>query len=308
MRPEPRARGAGSWVEATQTSDKINLIKISPRSITTMRLPPLVAEIVAGYVGGSAKVLALYPLDTVTTLREIGIRQARRPCLQYYAGCSLTLLAAAPYAMVFHTVLWLCERQLGQIFATVPLKLISSAAASIVASVIGVPCECLKHRLQLRVRGYSTLMQAFRSILRTEGFAGFYSGFSSTIVRNVPYNALHFASFEICKSILLTHLAMPAGARDMISGSIAGALTALLTTPLDVINTHLQTQAVSASLIGAAQNVTLCSNPVDALSVILDRGGPAALMRGAPVRMAQYAPSAIIFFVVYEAVRRQLIH
>ena len=40
----------------------------------SLRLPPLAAEVLAGYVAGSAKTLAFYPLDTLTTLREVWSR------------------------------------------------------------------------------------------------------------------------------------------------------------------------------------------------------------------------------------------
>ena len=41
----------------------------------------------------------------------------------------------------------------------------------------------------------------------------------------------------------------------------------------------------------------------DALQTILSEEGPAALMRGAGARVVHYAPSAIVFFLVYEAVK-----
>ena len=68
------------------------------------RVPPLAAEILAGYVAGSAKTLAFYPLDTLTTLRETrtrawGLGELKR----FYAGCGITLLGALPYAIFFHT-------------------------------------------------------------------------------------------------------------------------------------------------------------------------------------------------------------
>jgi len=94
----------------------------------------------------------------------------------------------------------------------------------------------------------------------------------------------------------------------MLAGALAGALTALLTTPLDLINTRMQTQAMSAPATTGDEdgNAALYAGPVDAFIGILEQGGPSALMQGAGVRMAQYAPSAVVFFVVYEAIKRHL--
>jgi len=272
--------------------------------------PPLAAEIFAGYVGGSAKVLAFYPLDTITTLREVGVQRStsRRPLVQYYAGCGLTLLAALPFAVVFHTALWLCERMLHQILPVAVLRLVASTAGAVAASLVGVPFECLKHRIQLGVRGYATPRQALASTLRGEGTRGLYTGLSSTLARNVPYNALHFGIFELASSALRGAV-LPARTRDILAGALSGAITALLTTPLDLVNTRLQTQAMlAADESGGAdgRDVTLYAGPVDALSTILAQGGVPELMQGAGVRVVQYAPSAVVFFVVYEAIKRRL--
>jgi hypothetical protein len=57
----------------------------------SLSLPPLAAEIAAGYIGGSAKSLAFYPLDTLTTLREVNAPEDGRSFLEYYAGCGMTM-------------------------------------------------------------------------------------------------------------------------------------------------------------------------------------------------------------------------
>ena len=82
---------------------------------------PLPASVIAGYLGGAAKTLAFYPLDTLTTWREIGVRG--RPSLRgSYAGCLCSLCAAAPYAALFHTAFWLSEAALASSAAPFALK------------------------------------------------------------------------------------------------------------------------------------------------------------------------------------------
>ena len=60
-------------------------------SYVALSLPPLAAEIAAGYLAGSAKSLAFYPLDTLATLREVGMPSGERSFAQYYAGCGVTM-------------------------------------------------------------------------------------------------------------------------------------------------------------------------------------------------------------------------
>lgn len=256
-------------------------------------LPPLASEILAGYVGGAAKTLAFYPLDTMTTLREVRVARRQSP-LRYYAGLPLTLVAALPFAVIFHTAFWLCETLLDDKLPVAAIKLCASVCGAIASALVGVPFEMIKHRVQLGVTGYDTPRSAIQSTLRSDGVGGLYTGMSSTLARNVPYNALHFGIFE---------LAATAWRSDMLAGAVAGAMTALLTTPLDLVNTRLQTQAISASLTGTSTNFT---GVADALVTIWrDEGGPLALMRSAGIRMLQYAPSALVFFVVYGAIKRR---
>lgn len=118
------------------------------------------------------------------------------------------------------------------------------------------------------------------------------------------YNALHFGLFELFAGVLRGR-----AHTDMLAGACSGALTALLTTPMDLVNTRLQTQAMSGSLARADGTVaTNFSGIGDAFVTIWrEEGGPAALMQGAGVRVAQYAPSACVFFVVYSAIKRSAI-
>lgn len=269
-----------------------------------MALPLLVAalaspselgvEIAAGVAGGLAKTLLLFPLDTLTTLREV--RSAASG--SYYAGCGVALLGVAPYALIFHTAFHITGERLSGL-PNAARQVCAGTAGSLCGAVLGVPFECIKHRVQLRKPGYYTARQALSTTLRVEGARGLFSGLGSTLARNVPYNALHFGLFALA-SEAAAGLGARGASADALAGAIAGALTALLTTPLDLVNTRLQTQAVG----GASSWGARYTGVGDALvRIVREDGGAPALFRSAGVRMAQYAPAAVVFFVVYEAVK-----
>ena len=150
-------------------------------------LAPLTVEILAGYVGGSAKTLAFYPLDTLTTLREVGAKRVRRPLASLYAGLGMTVLGMAPYAVIFHTALFICELLLSSFeLPRALVKLCASTCGAVAAALVGVPFECLKHRVQLGVAAYKTPQLALTATLRSDGLRGLYAGLTSTLARNVP--------------------------------------------------------------------------------------------------------------------------
>uniref|UniRef100_A0A6T7K4K6 Mitochondrial carrier protein n=1 Tax=Coccolithus braarudii TaxID=221442 RepID=A0A6T7K4K6_9EUKA len=261
---------------------------------------PLASEVLAGFIGGSAKTLALYPLDTLTTLRELRIRPSRA-LSQYYRGCGLTLLGLAPYAIIFHTAFYVCDAALTDVMPAAARQMCAGLFGSVASAFVGVPFECLKHRLQVSAPMYATPQMALANTIRLEGVRGLFSGFGSTLARNAPYNALHFGIFA---AVSRTAGSIAHGrAADALAGAVAGALTALLTTPLDLVNTRLQTQAVRAVQHGGPQYAGVC----DALvRIAAEEGGPSALMQGSLVRVAQYAPASIIFFMCYQAVKCRL--
>lgn len=126
--------------------------------------------------------------------------------------------------------------------------------ADFAASVIYVPSEVLKTRLQLQGRynnpffnsgyNYRSTLDAARTIVRTEGFGALYSGYRATIWRDLPFSALQFAIYEKEHNMAVEYI----GSRDIglglevLTGASAGGIAGILTCPLDVVKTRTQTQ------------------------------------------------------------------
>jgi len=112
----------------------------------------------------------------------------------------------------------------------------------------------LKTRLQLQGRynnpffnsgyNYRSTLDAFRTIVRLEGFGALFSGYKATIFRDLPFSALQFAFYEQEQKIAREW----AGKRDIglglevVTATSAGGMAGVLTCPLDVVKTRIQTQ------------------------------------------------------------------
>lgn len=89
-------------------------------------------------------------------------------------------------------------------------------------------------------------------IWKTKGFIkGFYAGFGPFVLRDIPFSAIQFPLYEVLKMTSIKFLAHRSGVNEStfelpgvvnsINGSIAGATSGFLTTPLDVLKTRRMT-------------------------------------------------------------------
>mmetsp|Transcript_16885 Transcript_16885/g.25416 ORF Transcript_16885/g.25416 Transcript_16885/m.25416 type:complete len:256 (+) Transcript_16885:24-791(+) len=237
------------------------------------------AEAVAGSAGGAAKTIATYPFDLATTRRECGLEAFAplneeinnwRDC--YFRGLLTSLILVIPYALIFHFAYVLGA---SNIKSQIKKDLIGSAIGSLAASVVGVPSECAKKRIQLGATPRSAL----------SGGISLFDGYLALLLRNVPYNSMNFGTFSLISRLVPN---LPSA----FAGAIAGLCTAAVTHPLDVILTRIQTSRLS----------TTRQRPSSLLQVALSLDFP-SLFRGLFVRLLSYAPASLIFFSVFDPVR-----
>ncbi|KAJ3215441.1 hypothetical protein HK099_006373 [Clydaea vesicula] len=141
--------------------------------------------------------------------------------------------------------------------------LISGAVGDIIASLIYVPTEVLKTRLQLQgtfknpskysQHHYKSTLDALKQVYSHNGFLSFYEGLGATFLRDIPMISFQFTFYETIQNAFLrnkiftnynnvTKLHELTVAHDMFAGAVAGTLAGAITTPLDVVKTYLQTQ------------------------------------------------------------------
>jgi hypothetical protein len=238
--------------------------------------PPFLHAMIAGGFGGSTGDLLMHSLDTVKTRqqadphvppkytslgqsyytiwRQEGIRRG------LYGGWVPALGGSFPgTVMFFGTYEWskriLIDHGLQQHLAYLSAGFLGDLAASIVY----VPSEVLKTRLQLQGRynnphfrsgyNYRGTVDAARTIVRTEGAAALFHGYKATLYRDLPFSALQFMFWEQFHTWARVYRqSREIGAPlELLTGAAAGGLAGVITCPLDVVKTRLQTQVNSPS-------------------------------------------------------------
>lgn len=128
-----------------------------------------------------------------------------------------------------------------------PLEhMIAASVGEVAACTVRVPTEVVKQRAQA-LQAESSLA-ALRSILekrRTIGLSGvgkeLYRGLGITVIREVPFTIVQFPLWESMKAWSRRQKGGKenTAAEGAVFGSVAGAMAAAATTPLDVLKTRM---------------------------------------------------------------------
>lgn len=202
---------------------------------------------------------------------------------------------------------------------------IAGAVGDTLGSVVYVPCEVLKQRMQIQgtrkywssvvmkdsthlrpgtqMYGYySGMFKAGRSIWKEQGLRGLYAGYWSTLARDVPFAGLMVTFYEALKDLSdfgkqklfpNSNYRVNGSLEGLLLGGLAGGLSAYLTTPLDVIKTRLQVQGATLRYNGW----------LDAVHRIWLAEGAKGMFRGSIPRIIWYIPASALTFMTVEFLR-----
>ncbi|KAH7189329.1 mitochondrial carrier domain-containing protein [Fusarium flagelliforme] len=236
--------------------------------------PPYLHAMIAGGIGGSTGDLLMHSLDTVKTRqqgdphvpskytslgqsyytiwRQEGIRRG------LYGGWIPALGGSFPgTVMFFGTYEWSKRFLIDHGVQQHVSYLAAGFLGDLAASIVYVPSEVLKTRLQLQGRynnphfvsgyNYRGTVDAARTIVRLEGAPALFYGYKATLYRDLPFSALQFMFWEQFTTWARKYKqSREIGASlELLTGAAAGGLAGVITCPLDVVKTRLQTQISS---------------------------------------------------------------
>lgn len=300
----------------------------------------LADHLVAGAAASAAAVTALHPMDTLKTLIQAATKSpaaattpagavtaAAAPANTnavsallstlrggggvgaLYRGLAPSLAGQVPAGAIkfaAYETLTQLARTLAPRAAAAPgsaaaIDYACAALAFVACSVVMVPAELLKQRLQAGV--YPGFGAGLRNMARHEGIAGMYTGYRATLLRDVPYTMLEFGLYAQLKRALrfATRRERLTPAQELAMGGVAGGMTGLLTSPLDLAKTRLMTQAGAGT--GAARQY---AGVADVLVKVAREEGISGLFKGCSARVVWLVPFTAVYFGVHEAAKRTL--
>jgi len=289
-------------------------ISIAPatRVVPVPWLPLGVKSGMASGLAGAVVKIILQPFDTIKTVQQankmqFGPIQAAKEILVnrgvrgLWGGIGVTVIGSTPSVAVYFGTYSSLRSYLmpamGPDYNIMAIAL-SAMIGNTVASVFRTPYEVLKQRVQYGI--HKSAIEALRHSHKTEGTFGIFTQgkLSSQIVRDVPFAVITLVSYESLQGKVDEFIKdiggrkLPTPITDAICGSLAGGIGALITTPMDVIKTRMQTN-----------NRNGYKNVGEAFYRIYRDEGMMTFLSGVAPRLMHKVPANGLFFLCYEFFR-----
>ncbi|KAL2899595.1 Mitochondrial carrier protein CoAc1 [Bienertia sinuspersici] len=189
-------------------------------------------------------------------------------------------------------------------------ELIAGGAAGAFAKTAVAPLERIKILFQTRTDGFHSLgvFRSMKKVLNQEGVQGLYRGNGASVLRIVPYAALHYMAYERYRFWLYDNCpSMGTGPIvDLVAGSAAGGTAVLCTYPLDLVRTKLAYQVVDKRSTFRSNSSPSYSGIQDVFRRVYNQGGVRSLYRGVGPTLVGILPYAGLKFYIYEELKRRV--
>lgn len=283
--------------------------------------PPLTVPqtLSCGAIARAVQIVSSFPVDTIKTRIQSAQRSmaplSKSPSSPFspitsalskgrlFSGVGVTLLGQVPYGMLTFGLYESLQTYLSRSASNIPNWLRIVLAASIgdaIGSLWLTPSEVVKSKTQTGL--YGSPVSTIRSLAAT-GPLSFYQGYAAAIARDVPFRAVQMLLYDQCRRVysifkkrssnLLTEDVKLTSMENLFVGAVAGTITAIVTTPLDVIRTRMMCQPTGANAI--------YRNAFDCVVKTVSGEGVFALLKGIGPRAVLVGPSTAVFFATYEA-------
>lgn len=180
--------------------------------------------------------------------------------------------------------------------------LTSGTIAGMATVLVGHPFNTNKARLQLQPTPpiYSGMGDCVRQTIRNEGWKGLYKGMASPFTGIGIVNAVAFYSNEEAKRVLQNYWDPVLSTASLtFAGAVAGAASAIVSSPVELVMLRLQTQVLASKSVYAG--------PIDCFQQVVRNEGAFAMYKGLGVTLQRDFWSMGAYFGIYATFRQHLI-
>ncbi|CAB3232403.1 unnamed protein product [Arctia plantaginis] len=280
-------------------------MKTKEKTYKSLYLAPILGGGVAGICVGTA----IYPLDTLKTRLQAaqGFKKAGG-FHGVYRGLTTALTGTAAmnslFFVCYETIKEISEPLVAPKYVPV-VHMFAASFCEVIACLVRVPTEVAKQRKQTYIgRKNKSALAILVDAYKKEGIRrGVYRGFSSTVLRDLPFSLIELPIWEFLKNTVKKHNnGEVTSFQSGLCGSVAGGIAAVITAPLDLAKTRIMLAGTS----GKAEIHDLKKLSVPrVLRRIYMESGFRGLFAGVTPRLGMILLGGLVFFGFYEETKRR---
>lgn len=279
-------------------------------------LPPSVShwkeatgDIVASIVGSAACTYTGQPFDTMKVRLQVnpneftGILPSLRKTVAgegvaaLWKGSVPAMVGALSENVVAFATNGILKRMLQSQSDDSLLKpLITGGITGALSAVVLCPCDILKCRAQVNIAmgmEQQSMTQLVKEIFARKGVRGFFVGFGPQLIRDIPFYASFFGTYDILCYLLKKYTSFPETSVYFIAGGIAGQVGWIISIAPDTIKSRIQTSESPLNFMNTARQ-------------IIGESGIRGLFAGIEVAVIRAFPANAALFVGYEWSRKSM--
>ncbi|KAM6410963.1 mitochondrial glutathione transporter SLC25A40 isoform 1-T1 [Pluvialis apricaria] len=230
-----------------------------------------------------------------------------------WSGLPPTLIMALPTTVIYFT----CYDQLSEALKSrlgkddEHIPVLAGSLSRFGSVTVVSPLELIRTRMQYRNLSYNQLYTCISSKVAADGWFSLWRGWSSTILRDVPFSdscghacgfstAIYWYNYERFKKMMCKEVGAhePTFFIAFTSGAASGSIAAVITLPFDVVKTHRQTELWESETLKIPQRD--CTSTWAIMRKIVAKNGITGLFAGIIPRLFKVAPACAIMISTYE--------
>ena len=164
------------------------------------------------------------------------------------------------------------------------VNLVGGVTARVSVGAVLMPITVVKVRMESINYNYSSIMEATKQIVKTQGIKGLFSGLGATSLRDAPFAGVYVFCYEQLKAKIDLESRL---LRNSLAGVGSGFLATFVTQPFDTLKTRIQLDTKSVGITNATK-------------MLFQEQGLNGFFVGMMPRLARKSLSSAISWVVYE--------
>jgi len=259
----------------------------------------MVTSLASGAFTGLVTDLSLFPIDTLKTrLQSKDGFRASGGFRGIYRGFFACMCGSIPNNASFWLAYEISKVHLPKyISSDASMHFVAGAVGEVVSISCRMPFEVVKQTAQ--ASNTFTSSSAFTHVVRTDGVRGLYSGFFSTVYRDVPYTSMCMPIWEYLKTLVQRYnikhyngngnvTALQSG----VCGGFASGIAAAITTPMDVAKTRI--------ILSCKSEHDYTENPFKIIYRIFRHEGLGRCFSGVVPRVVYMYIGGVLYLGVYD--------